>query len=159
VPQAHAQGATASLRTAGATPRTPEQLELQRIRAGIPGHLAEFATHAPPLELRLKRHAIAWNKGCYIGQEVVSRLDSYDKVARLLMGFTLPGAHSLQAAQRITNAAGQPLGRVTSLTWDAAADLSVGLCLVKRQAAVPGPALLQAGEVQLAVELEDRPFF
>jgi folate-binding protein YgfZ len=159
LPQAQAPHAHETLRAAGATPRTPVQLEVQRICAGIPGHLTEYAAPVAPLELRLKRHAIAWNKGCYIGQEVVSRLDSYDKVARLLMGFWVPGAHSVQPEQRIVSTTGQPLGRVTSLTWDAAADRSVGLCLVKRQAASAGPALLQTGEAQQPLELEDRPFF
>ena len=37
-----------------------------------------------PLELGLK-NLISWNKGCYIGQEVISRLDSYDKVSRALV--------------------------------------------------------------------------
>ncbi len=36
-----------------------------------------------PLELGLGK-LIAWNKGCYIGQEVISRLDTYDKVSRQL---------------------------------------------------------------------------
>ena len=41
-----------------------------------------------PLEANFKDNFISFNKGCYIGQEVVARLDTYDKVQRSLVGLS-----------------------------------------------------------------------
>ena len=41
-----------------------------------------------PLEAGLLLHLIDFEKGCYIGQEVIARLDTYDKVQRSLVGFS-----------------------------------------------------------------------
>jgi folate-binding Fe-S cluster repair protein YgfZ len=77
--------------------------------------------------------SISWNKGCYIGQEVISRLDSYDKVARMLMGVRAPGASGIAPGDRI-ELEGKKIGKVTS--W--LADVSMGLAIVERDACKPG---------------------
>ena len=86
VPAAAVPAKIAAWQAAGAILLGDAARELQRLRAGVPSHAYEFAAEVNPLELRLTQYAVGWNKGCYIGQEVISRLDSYDKVARLLMG-------------------------------------------------------------------------
>ena len=60
-----------------------------RIEAGIPAFGREIDQRFNPLEAGLSP-LISWNKGCYIGQEVVARLDTYDKVQKHLMGLLLP---------------------------------------------------------------------
>ena len=44
-----------------------------------PGPPPEFQPH--PLEVGLREH-VSFTKGCYVGQEVVARMDSYDKIRR-----------------------------------------------------------------------------
>lgn len=56
----------------------------ERIKRLLPAAPNEINESFNPLELGLK-DLIAWDKGCYIGQEVISRLDTYDKVSRQLM--------------------------------------------------------------------------
>ena len=55
--------------------------ELFRISNAIPGSDREYGEHANPIEAGLL-HLIDWDKGCYVGQEVIARLDAYDKVQR-----------------------------------------------------------------------------
>lgn len=60
--------------------------EILRVEKGIPDWPAELGDRFNPLEAGLER-AVSFSKGCYIGQEVIARLDSRDKVKRHLAGF------------------------------------------------------------------------
>ena len=55
-----------------------------RIKNGIPICGNEIVSLYNPLEIGIS-HMIDFNKGCYVGQEVIARLDTYDKVQRKLM--------------------------------------------------------------------------
>lgn len=59
-----------------------------RIQNHIPSSLTELTEEYNPLEANLN-HFISWTKGCYIGQEVIARLDTYKKVQRQLVGLQL----------------------------------------------------------------------
>lgn len=61
----------------------PAQYEHFRIGQKIPLHGSELSEQHNPLEAGLIG-AIDFHKGCYIGQEVIARLDSYDKVQKHL---------------------------------------------------------------------------
>ncbi len=62
--------------------------ESYRIIHGIPRETTELIESFNPYEVNL-RHAISFTKGCYIGQEVIARLDTYQKVQRRLVGISL----------------------------------------------------------------------
>ena len=57
--------------------------EYFRIDNAIPGSDREYGEHANPIEAGLLS-LIDFDKGCYVGQEVIARLDAYDKVQRNL---------------------------------------------------------------------------
>lgn len=76
------------LATAGLKPVGPAEFEEFRIRSGIPRHPNELSTSYNPLEANLG-HLISWTKGCYVGQEVIARLDTYGKVQRRLVRLKL----------------------------------------------------------------------
>ncbi|HYF03538.1 MAG TPA: glycine cleavage T C-terminal barrel domain-containing protein [Patescibacteria group bacterium] len=57
-----------------------------RVEAGMGILGAEWTTDYNPLEAGLL-HNISFKKGCYVGQEVIARLDSYNKVSKRLTGF------------------------------------------------------------------------
>jgi len=64
-------------------------LEVARVRRGIPAAGSELNEEHNPLEAGLW-DAVAFDKGCYVGQEVVARLNTYDKVSRRLVGLRIP---------------------------------------------------------------------
>ena len=55
-----------------------------RISSNIPVYPSEINENYNPLEAGLKKY-ISFNKGCYVGQEVITRLDSYAKVQNKLV--------------------------------------------------------------------------
>ncbi len=61
--------------------------ELLRIHAGLGKSPNELNENYNPLEAGLL-HIINFKKGCYIGQEVIARLDSYNKVKQRIFGIT-----------------------------------------------------------------------
>ncbi|MEK6650202.1 MAG: hypothetical protein AABY75_04445, partial [Bacteroidota bacterium] len=58
-----------------------------RIAAGVPWAGTEISDQRNPLESRL-RSLISFTKGCYVGQEVIARLDTYRKVRAGLTRFS-----------------------------------------------------------------------
>jgi folate-binding protein YgfZ len=70
--------------------------ECFRVFHGIPEAGCELSSEFNPFEVGL-RHAISFTKGCYIGQEVIARLDTYEKIQRKLIRLSfdkcLPDCH------------------------------------------------------------------
>lgn len=64
------------------------EVELLRIENGVPHWGAELTADTLPQEARLDQSSVDFDKGCYVGQEVVSRLRSVGHVNRLLHRFS-----------------------------------------------------------------------
>lgn len=99
-----------------------------RIAQGVPVYGAEFGAFNNPLEARLLG-SISDDKGCYTGQEVIARLQTYRKVQKVLMSFTsdapaVPGdaleTEDGSAAGAVTSACGTGDGRTLGLALVAA---------------------------------------
>jgi folate-binding protein YgfZ len=97
------------------------------IAAGVPD--AELSDAFTPLDLDL-HDAIHWAKGCYIGQEVIARLDTYGKQRRHLVGLVGDPA-GFKVGDAVVVAGGS-IGTVTSVAPRAwGAGLPSALALVK----------------------------
>jgi folate-binding protein YgfZ len=79
-----------ALAAAGAEPVGPDAVEALRVELGIPAFGKELGESYNPLEAGLLP-LISFTKGCYIGQEVVARLNTYDKVKKRLVGLRWNG--------------------------------------------------------------------
>jgi folate-binding protein YgfZ len=66
---------------------TPDSVERLRILHGIPAWNSEINEDTLPQEARLETTSVDFDKGCYVGQEVVSRLKSVGRVNKRLHGF------------------------------------------------------------------------
>lgn len=91
----------------------PTLLEVLRIEAGLPAPGLELTEEHNPWEARLA-DAISLTKGCYVGQEVVARLNTYKKVARQLVRLTIPAATAPPAPGDPIRAGAEKIGAVTS---------------------------------------------
>ncbi|MFQ5878386.1 MAG: YgfZ/GcvT domain-containing protein [Acidobacteriota bacterium] len=65
-------------------------LEALRIESGLPAAGRELTEDYNPWEARLDE-AVSLTKGCYVGQEVIARLNTYAKVTKRLVRLELPG--------------------------------------------------------------------
>lgn len=98
------------LTSAGARPLSLESHQILRVEAGLPGEAGELNESLTPLEVNLI-DAIAEDKGCYTGQEILARQINYDKITRSLQGLRLP----VYAPPGISLLAeGKPAGTITS---------------------------------------------
>jgi folate-binding protein YgfZ len=130
---------------AGAKPVGWETLELDRIVSGIPRYGVDLRDRDLPQETGQGR-ALNFNKGCYVGQEIVERIRSRGAVHRTLSGFLLDGVVAIPAGTKII-AGEKEIGEVTS-TASINVDgrqKTVGLGYIRREANVPGRAVDIAG--------------
>ena len=135
---------------------SPAQAERQRLRQGFPAAPGELNDDTNPFELGLAPW-VSLTKGCYVGQETLAKLATYDGVKQQLRHWrcrhTGPAAaEELRPGTTLTTAAGERAGVITSRL--ASADGLEGLALVRRQAlAEPQLLVAAAGSEPVALEI------
>ena len=75
----------------GLKPIGEATLETARIEAGLPRLGPDINERIVPPEANLEGIAFSLSKGCYPGQEVVARMDTYGSVKRRLVGLVIEG--------------------------------------------------------------------
>lgn len=127
-----------ALVAAGATPVGSEALEMQRIAAGIPLYGVDIRERDLPQETEQMR-ALNFNKGCYVGQEIVERIRSRGNVHRKFTGFVAKGAAAIEAGAKITSD-DKEVGEITSVATlrTAPGERNVALGYIRREVGVPG---------------------
>ncbi len=137
-------------------------LDLVRIERGIPRWGRELDETTLPHEAGLDRTHVDFHKGCYIGQEVISRLRSVGHVNRELRGFVSADSAPITEGARIFSAANpvRDLGRITSAAFSFALDRHVALGYLRRDAV--GAEFLaaapEAPDAPVKVTLHPLPF-
>lgn len=123
-------------------------LDVLRIEAGRPKLGVDTGERSFPQEARLERRAVSFSKGCYIGQEIVARIQSRGGVNRLLVKLradsaVVPGAE--------IHAGGRATGRITSAAISPTSG-PIALGYVRPDDAAPGSALSIGGVAGVVVE-------
>lgn len=108
-----------------------EELEAFRIALGVPAWGHELTEGLLPPEAGLDATDISYQKGCYIGQEVISRIKSAGKVNQRLVRFAIDGSLPLDGAG-LVDLSGNPAGRLTSVSPLAADGWRRAMAYVKR---------------------------
>ena len=130
------------LEEAGARPVGFQALETVRIEAGVPRYGVDIEETTLPQETGQMR-AIHFNKGCYIGQEIVERIRSRGHVNRQLIGLKAANGN-LKAGARV-EVEGKEIGRVTSVARSPALGRAIALAYLRREFAEPGKQVLVDG--------------
>ena len=115
-----------------------------RIARGLPLWGVDVGPDTLPPEAGFESDAISSTKGCYIGQEVISRLRSVGHVNRHLCVL----GTSDTAAKRMgecTTSDGLVVGKMSSLASDVTLPGLVALAMIKREHAIVGNSLLAEG--------------
>jgi folate-binding protein YgfZ len=112
-----------ALQEAGAAPTDAAALEQLRILEGTPSYGADIRDKDLPQETNQTR-ALHFNKGCYLGQEIVERIRSRGNVHRTFATFRLQG--TLPAAGALLEADGKQAGELTSVTAIGPIQLALG---------------------------------
>jgi folate-binding protein YgfZ len=133
-----------------ATPVGTSALELVRVACGIPRYGQDIRERDLPQETEQTR-ALNFNKGCYIGQEIVERIRSRGAVHRKFSGFLADGSGPIAAGTRIA-CEGKDVGEVTSSTSLSITGRSktIALGYIRREVAAPGRAVM-IGETKATI--------
>jgi folate-binding protein YgfZ len=121
----------------------PSVVEALRIERGIPKWGAELTGETLPPEAGLDRTHIDYDRGCYPGQEVISRLKSIGRVNRLLHRLRCLGSAggTLAPGMGIITGEGNEVGEVTSSMAGIPDESPCALGYVHRSAAESGTPL------------------
>jgi folate-binding protein YgfZ len=127
-----------ALVAAGAVPTGSEALELNRIVSGIPRYGVDIRERDLPQETEQAR-ALNFNKGCYVGQEIVERIRSRGAVHRKFTGFVAEGVVPIAAGAKII-VGEKEVGEITSVAslQLEGAEKTLALGYIRREVGVPG---------------------
>ncbi|MEO7723699.1 MAG: glycine cleavage T C-terminal barrel domain-containing protein [Chthoniobacterales bacterium] len=133
-----------------------EATERLRIEQGIPRWGHELSDQIIPVEANLADEALDYAKGCYIGQEVISRMKMSGQMSKRLCGLvSLDGSPLAPETRLLAPEEAKDVGWITSATRSDRLGKEIALGYVKRGFNEPGGKLLAGGQT---VEVVTLPF-
>jgi tRNA-modifying protein YgfZ len=117
--------------------------DVMRIEQGLPRWGRELTDEIIPIEANLEERTIDYQKGCYIGQEVISRIKMSGQTNKRLCGLISLNNTPLQRAMKLVapSASGKEAGWITSATRSQQLGKEIALGYVKRGFNSPGTNL------------------
>ena len=134
---AHAEQVWQALLATGIAAGTAEQWEDLRVRQGRPMPQKELTEDDNPLEAGLWQ-SVSFEKGCYIGQETIARLNTYKGVKKRLWGLQLERPVAVGETVWLDDA---KIGKITSTT-NAASDEQAPFALAYLRTKAGGAGLM-----------------
>jgi folate-binding protein YgfZ len=134
----------------GAVALTPDVLEPLRVEAGIPRFGVDMDSRVLAPETGQQKRAISYRKGCYIGQEIVARIDARGRVNRGFAGFRLT-TENLPDPETPVLIDGKEVGRITSAAIGPTLGIPLALGYIRREHA---GAVIESGTI---VTIADAP--
>lgn len=145
-------GASVGLRLVGW-----EALNAARIEAGLPWYGIDMDDTTLLPETGLETVLASDAKGCYLGQEIIARMQTYGSPSKKLMGLVLEGRESASAGDRIVRN-NEEVGRITSTCRSPALQRPLAMGYVKRGSYEPGIAVeILRGGTRLRATVAARP--
>lgn len=114
-------------------------LETVRIETGIPVYNKDMDESTIPIEAGLW-NALDFEKGCYVGQEVIARIKWRGHVNRHLMGFISNDDQKTNEGNKII-ANEKEIGKITSSTYSPTLDKNISMGYIRKEYVEPGTRL------------------
>jgi len=132
---------------------------IYRVEQAIPIVPNEINDDHNPLEAGLK-DLIDFNKGCYIGQEVIARLDTYQKVQTHLVGLKFSDSVEMNNGHFTLVENGNEVGKVTSIVYSPKLNKNIGLAYVKSSHSSQGTQFILklSADSNATAEVQALPF-
>jgi folate-binding protein YgfZ len=115
--------------------------EALRLERGVPRFGIDFDEKTYPQEAALEKRAVSFDKGCYLGQEVVCMLELRGHVKRKLVSFVTDERASVMRDATVTDRDGVEIGKVSSAADSPTLAKAVGLAMLKLAHTEPGTEL------------------
>lgn len=144
IPADGAEALLAALADAGAAEADPVAWDVVRVERGAPAFGADFGPDNLPQETGLEEAAVSYDKGCYLGQEVVARIHYRGAVNKGLAGLDLGDAEPPAADADPRPAVlhdGRAAGTLGTANRSPALGRTLALAVLHQRAAEPGTAV------------------
>jgi folate-binding protein YgfZ len=109
-----------------------EALNLLRLEKGVPLFGTDYGPDNNPLEVGLTE-AISYTKGCYVGQEVISKATYVGGVNRSLVQLRLEGDRVPEEGAELIDEEERRIGQVTSAAFSPTLGQVVALAFIRRR--------------------------
>lgn len=149
-PKAEVALAGEKIISAGANRATSEQFEYARIEAGIPLFGVDFDERTIAQEAFLERDGVSFTKGCFLGQELVCRIDSRGHVNRFIRRLVINGDSTPEKGSEVAFE-GKLVGEVTSVAKSPDHEHSVALAMIRREVEPPTEVAVGISEIEATV--------
>ena len=114
-----------------------EALLVRRVQSVTPWNGIEVTVDNLPQELDRDEKSISFNKGCYLGQETVARLDALGRVNWVLRGFVCPEGMEPEVGSKL-EVEGKAAARITSVAYSELDGRWLAIGFAKRGFEKPG---------------------
>ena len=126
----------------------PHAQEVFRIEAGIPSYGKDINDKNILPETGLEHSSVSYNKGCYIGQEVIARIKTYGAPNFALMGLTIEG-DVLPISGSEIKLASKKLGVIKSSIFSYSLQKNISLAYIQKDHRSP--------DIDLDVTIDNKP--
>jgi folate-binding protein YgfZ len=147
-PLSDAAAIVRSWELAGAKRASAEDTRVVRIENGKPRYGEDIRETSLPQETQ-QMHAISFNKGCYLGQEIVERIRAQGHVNKKLVRLAVDGADPLAAGTKLKSGEAEA-GEITSAVYSPQSSKVAAMGYVRTAFAEAG-TVVRAGEVEARV--------
>jgi len=128
---------------------SPETFEVLRIEAGIPLFGIDMDGKNILPETGLEHSSVNYNKGCYIGQEVIARIKTYGAPSVALMGLIVEEG-SLPPLEGVIQLNKKKIGTIKSVAFSPSLKKNIALAYLQKEHRSP--------DVELDVTVNDQPY-
>lgn len=129
-----------------------EVAEVLRVESGVPAWGRELTGDTLLPEVGAPERWISYTKGCYIGQEIISRIKSVGHVNRQMVGLVFEGRHEPPVGSPISSQ-GNILGSLTTSVWSPSLQKIIALGIIRRHDSNVGTEVDVDGSSALIVAL------
>lgn len=129
----------------GLIPIGEDALELLRLEAGYVRFGVEYDVKVIPIEADLNA-TISYDKGCYLGQEVIHRLDTRGRPSRMLRQIVPSDQGQHLEVGQVIEAEGKKVGELSLVFDSPLTNKRLGVAMIKRGAYEVGSPVSIAGQ-------------
>jgi tRNA-modifying protein YgfZ len=138
LPVADAQSFVSQLMSAGLSAATAQEARTVRLENRIP-RFGEDITERYLVQETQQLQAVHFNKGCYLGQEIVERVRSRGQVHRLLTPVATDGSVVPERETKVS-VEGKEVGEITSAVYSPGEQRVVGFAYLRGEGLLPESA-------------------
>lgn len=144
------------LTSSGIVPAGRRALETIRIEAGFPCYGIDLSDENLAQEAARTEQAISFQKGCYLGQEPIARLNAMGHVNKALATFSIDAAEVPPTGTVLLNPKNEQkeAGRITSVAWSWSSGQPIGLGMVRSLFLEPGTQLPTGSEPRVIATIK-----